>query len=309
MPYLLLMFASIFWGGNYVVGHIVVGTINPYFLSLIRWGLTTVLMFSIYAKIVCKEWHYLVDGWKMNSVFALLGQVLFPLTLYIGLQYTSSLNAAIYISSTPCLVLLINRIAFKEHISGRNIMGVVVSTVGVLYLAFSNAYSHGTAGLKQFGLGDLMTILSALSWAGYCSLLRLKDRRLTQTAFVGFCSLIGTLILVPIYLIYLWLSAAPAIFVGHSSWMAWLGVAYLVIFPSWLSYVFWGKGVAVLGTTRSEIFTHGIPLSGGIFGIIFLGDPLHLYHIVALVLIVFGIICCSTYQAKSVVKEAHSHHA
>ncbi|MFM2486098.1 DMT family transporter [Celerinatantimonas yamalensis] len=311
MPYLLLIFASIFWGGNYVVGHIVVNTINPYFLSLIRWGLTTVLMFTIYAGIIKKEWPLLVEHLCMNSIYALLGQVMFPLTLYIGLQYTSSLNAAIYISSTPCLVLFINRIFFKESISYRNILGVMVSTVGVLYLAFFNVHSGSQNALSQFGWGDIMTIISALSWAGYCSLLRLKDKRLTNTAFVSFCSLIGTIILIPIYLIYLFYAAAPAIFVASPSWAAFLGVAYLVIFPSYLSYVFWSKGVGSLGTTRSEIFTHGIPLSGGLLGIIFLGEKLHSYHIVALILIVFGIVCCSTYQSKANInrQNQHSHHS
>lgn len=298
MPYLFLLFASIFWGGNYVVGHIVVDTINPYFLSFIRWGLTTLLMFTIYAKIIKREWPYLIEKLPINIVYAILGQVLFPLTLYIGLQYSSSLNAAIYISSTPCLVLLINRIFFKESISYRNIIGVVVSTFGVLYLAFSNAHANGSSGLAHFGLGDVMTILSALSWAGYCSLLRLKDPRLTQTAFVGFCSLIGTIIMIPIYIVYLLFSNSPAIFVSSPSWGALVGVIYLVIFPSWLAYVFWGKGVQAIGTTRSEIFTHGIPLSGGILGILFLGEKLQMYHVLSLIFIVFGIICCSTYKGK-----------
>lgn len=305
MPYFLLLFASIFWGGNYVVGHIVVNTINPYFLSFIRWGLTSLLMFSLYYKVIKREWRYLVENMAMNTLYSLLGQVLFPLTLYIGLQYTSSLNTSIYISSTPCLVLLINKIFFKEKISARNIMGVIVSTIGVVHLALSNSTESGSGGFSHFGLGDIMTIISALSWAGYCSLLRLKDKRVTQTAFVGFCSLIGTVILIPIYILYLVFSTGSAIFVNTPNIYSILGIIYLVIFPSWLAYVFWGKGVQLIGTTRSEIFTHGIPISGGLLGIIFLGDTLETYHIISLICIVFGIICCSTSKGKKV-QQSHS---
>lgn len=68
---------------------------------------------------------------------------------------------------------------------------------------------------------------------------------------------------------------------------------YLVIFPSWLAYVFWSKGVSMIGTTRSEIFTHLIPVSGGLMGILFLGNRLAIAHLITLALIVFGIGCCS----------------
>ncbi|MEL4015322.1 DMT family transporter [Dryocola clanedunensis] len=299
MAYLLLALAAIFWGGNYVAGHILVQYINPYALSLIRWGLTTLLMFCLYWKSVKKEWGFLVEHTGMNALYAFLGQVSFPLSLYVGLQYTSALNAAIYISSTPCIVLLINALFFREKISARNMAGVFISTAGVIYLAISNVGEGG--GFSRFGIGDILTIISALSWAFYCALLRLKDRRITNTAFVGFSSLLGTIILIPIYLLYVTLSGNHSVFVSTPSLLPALGALYLVIFPSWLSYVFWNKGVSMIGTTRSEIFTHLIPLSGGLLSILLLGDKLHFYHIVSLVLIIAGIACCSVRQVKTAI--------
>lgn len=296
MAYLLLALAAIFWGGNYVAGHVLVSHINPYALSIARWGLTTLLMFSLYWKVIRAEWHFLSEKWLLNTLYAFLGQVCFPLTLYIGLQYTSSLNAAIYISTTPCIVLLINFFLFKETITLRNIVGVIVSTLGVIYLSYCNT-SEGLA-FSSFGIGDLLTIVSALSWAFYCALLRLKDKRVTQTAFVGFCSLIGTLILIPIYIGYLLFTQDTAFFVQDFSFTVLFGIVYLVLFPSWLAYVFWNKGVSMIGTTRSEIFTHVIPLSGGLLSIVLLGEKMHLYHLISLILIVLGIICCSGTNKK-----------
>ncbi|MDK9363278.1 DMT family transporter [Lelliottia wanjuensis] len=290
MPYILLTLAAIFWGGNYVAGSILVHYINPYALSIFRWGLTTVLMFTLYWRTIAKEWCLLMSNIKINAIYALLGQITFPLTLYIGLQYTSSLNASIYISSTPCLVLLINALFFHEKISWRNIIGVIVSTAGVIYLAFSNAHSGG---LASFGIGDLLTIISAVSWACYCALLRLKDKRVTNTAFVGFTSLIGTIILVPVYFIYCYSAGSLTMFNDTPSLYPVLGAIYLVIFPSWLAYVFWNKGVQLLGTTRSEIFTHIIPISGGLLSIVLLNQEFHFYHFLTLLLIIFGIVLCS----------------
>ncbi|CAM3814417.1 EamA family transporter [Rouxiella silvae] len=291
MPYLLLILATLFWGGNYVAGHMLVSTVNPYLLSLIRWGLTSALMFSLYWKTIKNEWHYLTENMLLNSLYAFLGQVCFPLTLYIGLQYTSSLNAALYISVTPCLVIIINFFFFHEKITRRNIIGAVVSTAGVIYLATANARDGSS--FSAFGIGDILTIISALSWAFYCALLRLKDKRVTNTAFVGFCSLMGTLILLPIYFGYRFFSYNDSLLTQEPNFSTVLGVLYLVIFPSWLAYVFWSKGVSMLGTTRSEIFTHIIPVSGGLFSILLLGETLQIYHLISLILITFGIACCS----------------
>lgn len=298
MAYILLALAAIFWGGNYVVGHILVQYVNPYELSLIRWGGTSALMLVFYWKQFSLDFTALRQHLGINVLLSFLGQVSFPLTLYIGLQYTTSLNAAIYISSTPCLVLIINHFLFKERVSARNIIGVIASTVGVIYLAFSNA--GGSGHMQDFGWGDILTIISALSWAFYCAFLRLKKAGVRNTSFVAFSSLIGTAILIPIYILHATLVADYRGIIYTFSPSVITGILYLIIFPSWLSYVFWNKGVSLIGTTRSEIYTHLIPVSGGMMGIVFLGNEIKFYHIITLVLIVFGIVCCSSKSSTRV---------
>lgn len=291
MAYLLLSLAAVFWGGNYVVGHILVNYIDPYFLSLLRWGGTTLLISALYWHSLKNDLPLLFKGIRINLLFAFLGQVCFPLTLYIGLQYTSSLNAAIYISSTPCMVLIINYFIFHDKISLRNVVGVIASTAGVLYMAFSSA--KGVNRLSLFGWGDVLTIFSALSWAFYCALLRLKTKGVSNTSFVAFCSLLGTIILIPVFSVHTLFSKEFHGVIYDLNVVSVTGIFYLIVFPSWLSYVFWSKGVSLIGTTRSEIYTHLIPVSGGAMGILFLGNRLELYHLITLFLIVFGIVCCS----------------
>jgi len=72
-----------------------------------------------------------------------------------------------------------------------------------------------------------------------------------------------------------------------------LGLAYLVIFPSWLSYLLWNKGIQAIGATRGEVYSHLIPLSGGVFSVLFLNVPLHSFHLVSALFIAMGIALCS----------------
>lgn len=47
MPYLLLTLAALFWGGNYVVGHVLVQGVDPILMTEARWALTALLLGSL----------------------------------------------------------------------------------------------------------------------------------------------------------------------------------------------------------------------------------------------------------------------
>lgn len=291
MPHFLLILSTLFWGGNYVVGRLLVFQMSPILLSEIRWLLAAFFLFLLYHRDIKQAWPSIKESVGSLFFLACCGQVLFPLNLYIGLQYTTPLNAAIYLSATPCLVLSINKWVFKDYVSQGNIFGVLLSSVGVLYLITEGKFAN----LKELGMlnkGDLWAIGSAISWAFYCSFLRIKNKKITSRVFVTLSALIGALILLPISVL--------AIICDHSiisriqlNLPIMVGILYLVIFPSWLSYLFWSKGISVIGATRGEVYTHMVPLFGGMLSIIFLGNPLHNYHIIGAAWIAIGIYFCS----------------
>lgn len=292
MTYFLLSLASIFWGGNYVVGSVLVQTANPLVLSLLRWSLTTGLLLVLYYEFIPENIRKIKANFFAIFMLALLGQVMFPTTLYVGLQYTSALNAAIYLSATPSVVLLLNKLFFKDNITKSNIFGVCLSTFGVLFLLLKgNLFdlSH----FKNINNGEIWTILSALSWAFYCSFLRIKDKTINNKAFLATCSLIGMLILIPLTIIYCSLYNPIQNFTPYFDAKFVFGLIYLVVFPSWLAYLFWNKGILEIGSTRGEIYTHLIPLSGGIFSIVFLNVTLQNFHFVSAIFILLGIYFCS----------------
>ncbi|AUH51407.1 EamA/RhaT family transporter [Chromobacterium sp. ATCC 53434] len=291
MPYLCLILAACFWGGNYVIGHILVESIDPILLSAARWLLTAALLMALYHRQVAAQWPAMKKSMGTVVFLALCGQVLFPITLYIGLQYTSSLNAAIYLSTTPALVLIINKIFFKESIAPQSIWGVILSSTGVAYLILQGDFTHADA-LASLNRGDLWTMGSAVSWALYCAFLRIKPKEIKGNAFVAVSATIGAIALLPV-LLFTFSEKAPALASGHLHYGLLAGVAYLVIFPSWLSYLLWNKGILAIGSTRGEIYSHLIPLSGGLLSIAFLNAPIYPFHLVSALLIACGIALCS----------------
>lgn len=300
MPYLFLSLAACFWGGNYVVGHLLVAQVDPIVLSAVRWIFTALLLMTLYFKQVKKQWPAMKSAFSTIIFLALCGQVLFPLTLYIGLQYTSSLNAAIYLSTTPALVLLINKLVFKEIISAKNIAGVVLSSLGVIWLVLQGDLLNFDT-LTRLNRGDIWTMGSALSWAVYCAFLRTKPKEVGGNAFVAVSATLGAAVLIPVLAVWLLSYGLPDWSAYTSSGFV-AGALYLIIFPSWLSYLLWNKGIEVIGATRGEIYSHLIPLSGGLFSVLFLNIPLHPYHFISALVIICGVILCSRTVARKKVQ-------
>lgn len=100
MPhYLFLSLAALFWGGNYVVGRVLVAGIDPFLLSAIRWTLTALLLGLIYWPRIMRERPRALSDWGRLIGFASLGQVAFPVTLYMALQTVTSVRTAIYMAA------------------------------------------------------------------------------------------------------------------------------------------------------------------------------------------------------------------
>ena len=62
MPYLLLTLAALFWGGNYVVGHVLVQGVDPILMTEARWALTALLLGLLYRRQIAASRHLLREN-------------------------------------------------------------------------------------------------------------------------------------------------------------------------------------------------------------------------------------------------------
>ena len=69
-----------------------------------------------------------------------------------------------------------------------------------------------------------------------------------------------------------------------------LAIAYVSIFPSFLAYLFFNRGVELIGSAATGQYMNVMPLMGAGLAMLFLGEVLHLFHIIGLALIVAGIL-------------------
>ena len=194
-------------------------------------------------------------------------------------------------SATPCMVLVINKVIFNDDISKNNYLGVLLSTLGVIYLILKGDVTNMEA-FNKLNQGDLWTMGSAVSWAFYCSFLRKKDKNISGNAFVAVSSLIGTIILLPVLVIYIFTqSSIDFSSYQHPGFFGGAGLPYF--FPFMVIICFlesWHCGYWC--NPWRDIHTYYSPVRR-ILSIVFLGTKPESFHLVSTAIIITGIWLCS----------------
>ena len=107
-------------------------------------------------------------------------------------------------------------------------------------------------------------------------------------SLISFTTCCGALLLVPFAI---WEFSTGAVLKFDALTLATL--AYVLIFPSTLAYLFYNRGVALIGPNRAAPFFHLVPVFGSAMAILLLGEQLKLFHLVGYALVLAGVIIAS----------------
>lgn len=288
--YFLLILCVSFWAGNFVVGRFVRFELDAIALAYARWLCVSVLFLPLALKHRHNILSSLKKHWLYLLITAFLSVACFNTLLYQGLSTTMVTNALMINSSIPILIVLFSWLFLKATINRLQFIGILLSMLGVVYLALSGQWSNLLT--LSFNRGDIWVFASSLSWATYSVLLRFKPDSIQ--AFLPIIVILGTLMLTPLFFL-----------TGHHiehliavSTQGKLVILYTAVFASILSYIFWGKGVASIGANKTGQFTHLMLPLGVVFAYIFLGERMHLYHLYGFLLIGLGLWLSLFYQQR-----------
>lgn len=287
-PYLLLTLTALFWAGNAVMARALHNLLPPATMAFWRWVLALLLLFPFVLRPMYEQRTLLHDNWARLALLGVLGVGCYNTFLYAALQTTTATNGVLISSMTPLLIVIIGRALFGVRMTHRQQAGIVLSMAGV-----AGIVSRGDISVLvqlDFNHGDLLLIGGALSWALYTVLLRWRPAGISTLAFLG-ASVVGgiVLLMLPLYLVEL---ATGRVAVWNAATGA--GMVYFAVFPSILAYLFWNLGVQQVGANRAGLFLYLVPVFGIVLAITFLGERVHLFHLVGATLIFSGIYISTT---------------
>jgi drug/metabolite transporter (DMT)-like permease len=287
---LLLTIPPLLWAGNAVVGRLVAGTVPPITLNLLRWALAFLILLPL-AGWVVRRASPLWAHWKRFTILGLLGVGCYNALQYLALKTSTPLNVTLVAASVPIWMLFVGALFFGQRITARQMAGAVLSIAGVLVVLGRGSWDE----IVQVRLvpGDLYVLLATLAWAFYSWLLiRPGDPPEIRGDWAAFLMAQMTF-----GLGWSALFAAGEWATGDThiewSWPLAAALAYVAVGPAVIAYRSWGLGVQRVGPTIAGFFSNLTPLFAAVLSAAFLGEPPRLYHAVAFVLIVGGIVVSS----------------
>jgi drug/metabolite transporter (DMT)-like permease len=269
----------VLWAANFVVVKTSIPVLTPVGYAFIRFALAGVVLLAI-----CR--------WREGSVtvprrdilplagIGFLGFGLYQALWSSALATTSVGNSALLIGSTPVFTALVAAALGVDRLTWIKATGAGVAFVGVGVIAAGD-------GLRLDGaaIGDLMTLVAAISWAIYVSLGAGILRRFTPLRATAWTVTFGAIFLAPFGLVQL--SGVDFSTVGPSQILA---LAYSGVLSSALGNVtvFWG--ISLLGPTRITNLQFLPPALAIIFAAVFLGDPILATQVIGGLIIVAGVL-------------------
>lgn len=284
-PYLLLSLTGLFWAGNIVLARHVGDHVPPITLTTIRW-------FGVFLILLPFAWPHLKRDWPalraklpLMLFLSAIGFAFNNVISYWALQYTQALNALLIQSSGPLFVALWSLVLFGVRLTIAQLAGIAISLAGVLTIIL-----HGDIGALasiSFNKGDMMFASSLVAFGLYSALI--PRRPVThQLSLISFTTCCGALMLVP-FAVWEYSTGARLKF----DFLTLATLAFILIFPSTLAYLFFNRGVALIGPNRAAPFFHLVPVFGSAMAILLLGEQLQLFHLVGYALVLAGVVIAS----------------
>ncbi|NPV21970.1 DMT family transporter [Bradyrhizobium aeschynomenes] len=284
-PYLLLTLASLFWAGNIVLARYVAGHVPPLTLSCIRWIGTFLMLWPFARTHLVRDWRILLANWPLLLVLALTGFAINNALSYWAMQYTQALNGLLIQSSAPLFVALWSLVLFGVRLTAAQLAGIAMSLTGVLVILLRG--DLGALAAIQFNRGDLM-FAGALLVFGIYSAVMTRRPAVHQLSLISACTALGALLLLPLAA---WEYASG--FVLQLDLLSVLTLGYVVVFASTLAYLFFNRGIGLIGPNRAAPFLHLVPLFGSVLAILLLGEELKPFHLIGYALVIAGVIIAS----------------
>ena len=281
--YLLLVLATLFWAGNFVVGKVAfIENIPPFSLTFFRWLLVWLILIPFTYKELFKLRNVILKNLPLLFLLGLTSVGLFNSFIYNALNFTQVINASLFNAAIPVAIILCCFFFKIEQTNKYQIFGLVVSILGILSII--TQLDLDTLLTLNFNKGDILMIGAVITWGIYSAFLKKIKFEVSLLTLVHILCTFGLLTLIPQFIFEM---SQGKIILINDNLIYYL--IYLAIFPSIGSYYCWAGAVAIIGANRAGIFLSLIPLFSTILAMIFFKEKFYFFHFIGSVLIVLGL--------------------
>ena len=282
ITYLKLLMTAIFWGGTFISGRMLAGSVPPFSAAFFRFLFAAVCLYALVVRQEGKIPRLERQQILPVVLLGLTGVLAYNVLFFNGLKLITAGRASVIIANNPILISLLSALFFKEILSPTKVLGILISVAGaVIAISGGDPLALFAGGM---GIGDLYIFGCVLSWSAYTLIGKQVMRHLSPLAAVSHSAAVGVLAL----LIPACMEGMPAAVTGYSL-SDWGNLAYLGLFGTVLGFVWYYEGIRVIGPSRASLFINFVPISAICLAHIILKEPLTVSLLLGGTLVITGV--------------------
>ena len=285
-----VVFAMLCWAGAGIAVKEALVVFSPLTLIILRFTLAIVLMLLVGVLFRRNEVLGLQRVEKRDIPLFVLGGLFQPFLYFIFETYTyqsfaSPTIAEAMLSTQPIMAPIFAFIILREKVTRNNVVGILISTMGMLLLLL--------VGANNFALGNpwgvLLAIVTVSMSVGYTIILRRIPTRYSSLSIVFYVQLVALVLFYAVWGVFDRQSLQDMIVPLSADLSPVIAVGYLAVFASVTAFILFCYTVRQIGVTRANVFNNVRPVFTALLMWVIFDEQLPIWKWVGIIVIVIGL--------------------
>ncbi|MDE6812911.1 MAG: DMT family transporter, partial [Duncaniella sp.] len=256
--------AVIGWGVSFISTKVLLDNgLHPIEIYIYRFALAYVaLLLFCHDRIMSNSWRHELT-FMLSGLF---GGSIYFISENVALEYTLVSNVSLITSLSPLLTVLLIGFVYRSDRPGKEtILGSIIAFLGVGLVIFNSSFS-----LSINPLGDLLSLLAAMSWAIYSIVIKKLNPLYSalfitrKTFFYGVITAIPFLLIEP--------EITPPTVLLEPVLLA--NLLFLALFCSLFAYLMWAVIIGKIGAVKASNYMYFQPVVTLLFSYFILSEKI-----------------------------------
>ena len=280
---LIPLLIGILFSGSYIAAKYATFDLGPLTTTLFRYFIALIFLSVITLHFKSKSLKIKVNDWWKFVLLGIFGIIGYHFFFFTSLRYTTVANTGVINAFSPAVTGILAALFLKERLSKRNYFGVGLALFGVLVLVTKGNFS-ALLGMS-FNLGDLLMLLSVISWAVYALIIKWMSRKYHSFTLTFYATLAAVIILVFMSFVENTWDQLRTI-----STVSTLSVIYMGLFASGIGYLLYNYSIKEIGPTKTSSFVYSaVPILVAILAFLFFKEVITIVMVVSIAFIITGL--------------------
>lgn len=293
--FLLAFVAVFFWSFSVIYARYLSDSLTPVQIAFFRWVIAALVFIPFCYKQIIQDYKLLLKNWRLIVNMAFFGIALSNTFVYQAAHTSTAIDMALIGTTGPIFLVLFSRIILKVAVHRKQIVGMLLSVVGVIIII-----THGNLlSLEKFKfvIGDFWMLLMAITFGYYGTMQAKRPKDISALSLLPTTIVAAVIMLLPFFIYSLHSSPIQPMPTKTIELIIYLGV-----FNSVIAYFCWNTALVKIGSLNTSIVYYFMPILSTIEAYFILNEKIVAGQIYGGLLILIGIVLANVHK-KPIVPE------